>query len=199
MEQHTMAAQGTMKLDVISTKIEGLLIIDTDFFRDHRGFFIESYQEARYREAGITYSFVQDNHSRSRKHVLRGFHYQDTTAPMGKLVRCVTGAILDVLVDLRLGSPTFGEWVAVELNEDNMRQVMVPPWCGHAFLTLSDTADVSYKCTTYYNRASEGTVAWNDPDIGVAWPVADPIISERDSMGMSLQDYAANPAYRAVG
>jgi dTDP-4-dehydrorhamnose 3,5-epimerase len=180
---------------MIPTRLESVFIIETDFFRDERGFFIENYHKQRYRAHGIGYEFVQDNHSRSMHNVIRGFHYQDTTAPMGKLVRCTVGCILDVVVDLRVGSPTFGQWVSVELSDENMKQVMVPPWCGHAFLTLSDWADVQYKCTAYYTPAAEGTVAWNDPDIGVTWPINDPIISQRDKHGQRLSEYLQNPAY----
>jgi dTDP-4-dehydrorhamnose 3,5-epimerase len=172
-----------------------VLIVDTDFFRDDRGFFIEVYHKERYAEHGITHEFVQDNHSRSSKGVLRGFHYQDMTAPMGKLVRCTVGAILDVAVDLRVSSSTFGKWVAVELTAENMRQVYVPVGFGHAFLTLSDSAEVHYKCTGLYAPASEGTVAWDDASIGVQWPVREPVLSNRDKAGMSLAQYRANPAF----
>lgn len=185
-----------MDIHVIPTKLDGVVIVDTDFFRDERGFFIEVYHKQRYAEHGLDYDFVQDNHSRSARDVLRGFHYQDMTAPMGKLVRCTVGAVLDVAVDLRVGSPTFGQWVGVELSADNMRQVMVPEGFGHAFVTLSDFAEVHYKCTGLYDPPSEGTVAWNDPDIGVEWPVANPVLSNRDQDGMSLKQYLERPAFR---
>ncbi len=185
-----------MDIHLTPTKLEGVVIVDTDFFRDERGFFIEVYHKQRYAENGLDYDFVQDNHSRSARHVLRGFHYQDMTAPMGKLVRCTVGAVLDVAVDLRAGSPTFGQWAGVELTAENMRQVMVPVGFGHAFLTLSDFAEVHYKCTGLYEPASEGTVAWNDPDVGVEWPVARPVLSNRDQNGMSLKQYRERPAFR---
>lgn len=188
-----------MDIHVTSTKLDGVVIVDTDFFRDERGFFIEVYHKQRYAEHGLAYDFVQDNHSRSARGVLRGFHYQDMTAPMGKLVRCTVGAVLDVAVDLRVGSPTFGRWVGVELNADNMRQVMVPQGFGHAFVTLSDFAEVHYKCTGLYDPPSEGTVAWNDPEIGVEWPVANPVLSNRDQDGMSLKQYLEHPAFRFGG
>jgi len=127
--------------------------------RDDRGFFFESYQRERYQAHGIADEFVQDNHSRSAQGVLRGIHYQDRSAPMSKLVRCTAGSILDVAVDLRVGSPTFGAWVAEELTADNMRQLFVPVGFGHAFLTLSETADVLYKCGGYYAAKAEGAVA----------------------------------------
>ncbi|HWO93801.1 MAG TPA: dTDP-4-dehydrorhamnose 3,5-epimerase [Dehalococcoidia bacterium] len=183
---------------MVKTKLPGVLIIDTDFFRDERGFFIESYHRQRYAEHGITDEFVQDNHSRSAKGVLRGLHYQDMTAPMGKLVRCTRGAIWDVAVDLRAGSPTFGQWVGVELTEQNMRQLLVPVGFGHGFVALEDGSDVQYKCTGFYTPASEGTIAWNDADLGIEWPIADPIVSKRDSQGRSLREYAAAPAFRYV-
>jgi dTDP-4-dehydrorhamnose 3,5-epimerase len=185
-----------MDIHVTPTKLDGVVIVDTDFFRDERGFFIEVYHKQRYAEHGLDYDFVQDNHSRSARGVLRGFHYQDMTAPVGKLVRCTVGAVLDVAVDLRVGSPTFSQWVGVELTADNMRQVMVPEGFGHAFVTLSDFAEVHYKCTGLYDPPSEGTVAWNDPDIGVEWPVANPVLSNRDQNGMSLKHYLERPAFR---
>lgn len=185
-----------MDIHVAPTKLDGVLLIDTDFFRDERGFFIEAYHETRYREHGLPTGFVQDNHSRSARKVLRGFHYQDMTAPMGKLVRCTAGEVLDVAVDLRVGSPTFGEWVAAELTSANMRQIWVPPGFGHAFVTLSEAAEVQYKCTGLYTPSSEGTVAWDDPAIGVDWPFRDPVLSARDTQGMSLAQYRERPAFR---
>lgn len=184
-----------MDIKVVPTRIPEVVVIDTDFFQDDRGFFIESYHRQRYAEHGICDEFVQDNHSRSRRGVLRGFHYQDESAPMGKLVRCLQGAILDVAVDLRVGSPTFGQWAAVELTADNQRQVMVPVGFGHAFLSLSDGTEVFYKCTGYYTPSAEGGVAWNDPEIGVDWPIADPMLSQRDKNHMSLREYVKRPAF----
>lgn len=185
-----------MEITVTPTKLGGVVLIDTHFFRDERGFFIEVWHQETYRRHGLDLTFVQDNHSRSKQKVLRGFHYQDMTAPMGKLVRCTAGAILDVAVDLRVSSPTFGQWVAAELTAQNMRQIYVPEGFGHAFATLSDFAEVQYKCTGLYTPSSEGTVAWNDPEIGVEWPFADPVLSERDSRAMSLADYRRDPAFR---
>ncbi len=171
------------------------MLIDTNFFRDERGFFIEVWHAERYRELGLPDAFVQDNHSRSARKVLRGLHYQDTTAPMGKLVRCTSGSVFDVAVDLRVGSPTLGEWVGVELSADNMRQIWVPDGFGHAFATLSEFAEVQYKCTGLYTPSSEGTVSWDDPDIGVEWPFDCPILSGRDQSGMSLKNYLEKPAF----
>ena len=166
------------------------MLIDTDFFRDDRGFFIEAYHKERYQEAGIAYEWVQDNHSRSGAKVLRGLHYQDMTAPMAKLVRCTVGAILDVAVDLRVGSPTFGEWVGAEITAENMRQILVPEGFGHGFATLSEFAEVQYKCAGFYAPAAEGGIAWNDPEIGIEWPIDDPVLSERDRNAPPLAEIA---------
>jgi dTDP-4-dehydrorhamnose 3,5-epimerase len=185
-----------MDIHVHPTKLEGVVTIDTDFFRDERGFFLEAWHKERYAEQGLAYDFVQDNHSRSAKDVLRGLHYQDMTAPMGKLVRCTVGAILDVAVDLRVGSPTFGQWVSVELNAEDMRQIMVPAGFAHGFLTLSEFAEVHYKCTGLYTPEAEGTIAWDDPEIGIAWPTKEPVLSNRDRQGMSLAAYLERPAFR---
>jgi dTDP-4-dehydrorhamnose 3,5-epimerase len=182
-------------IEVVPTRLPDVLVVETRCFQDERGFFIESYHRRRYAECGISDEFVQDNHSRSMRGVLRGIHFQDQHAPMGKLVRCLQGAILDVAVDLRVGSPTLGRWVAVELTADNKRQLMVPAGFGHAFLALTDDAEVFYKCTGYYTPSAEGGVAWNDPDIGVDWPTAAPILSRRDREQVSFQEYLRRPAF----
>ena len=157
-----------MDIRISETKLEGVVLIDTDFFRDERGFFIENYHRQRFAEHGIDDEFVQDNHSGSSADVLRGLHYQDATAPMGKLVRCTEGAIFDVAVDIRAGSPTFGQWVGVELSAENMRQIMVPgQGFAHGFVTLSERAQVQYKCSGYYTPPAEGTIAWDDPELAI--------------------------------
>lgn len=184
-----------MEITVTPTALDGVVIIDTDYFRDERGFFIEYYHRERFAAAGIAEEFVQDNHSRSVAGVLRGIHYQDMSAPMGKLVRCIEGAIFDVAVDLRIGSATFGRWVGVELSAQNMRQVYVPPGFGHAFATLAEAAQVQYKCTGYYAPNAEGTVLWNDPDLAIQWPLHQPVLSGRDAQGMTLRQYHARPAF----
>ena len=188
-----------MDISVSQTKLDGVVLIDTDFFRDERGFFIEAWHAGRFREYGLPDAFVQDNHSRSASKVLRGLHYQDMTAPMGKLVRCTLGVVFDVAVDLRIGSPTFGEWVGAELTAENMRQIWVPAGFAHAFATLSNFAEVQYKCTGFYTPSSEGTVAWDDPDVGIDWPFEDPVLSGRDQSGMSLKQYMEKPAFRYTG
>jgi dTDP-4-dehydrorhamnose 3,5-epimerase len=185
-----------METRATPTNLEGVVLIDVDFFRDERGFFIEFYHRQRFHDLGLKYEFVQDNHSRSSKGVLRGLHYQSEAAPMGKLVRCTTGLIFDVAVDIRMGSPTFGKWFGTELGAENMRQVMVPSGFAHGFVTLSDYAEVQYKCTGYYTPSAEGTLAWNDSQIAVEWPVAKPVLSVRDQKGVTLQQYAEQPAFR---
>ncbi len=184
-------------ITVSETPLAGVLSIQPVVHGDERGVFLETYHRERYREAGIDLGFVQDNHSRSRKGVLRGFHYQDLSAPMAKLVRCAAGAVLDIVVDLRVGSPTFGKSFAIELTGENHRQLLVPVGFGHAFLTLSEQADVEYKCSGYYEPSAEHTIAWNDPEIAVTWPTTNPIVSAKDARGMTLADYRARPAFRA--
>ncbi len=188
-----------MDIHVSRTKLDGVVLIDTDFFRDERGFFIEAWHARVYREHGLPDAFVQDNHSRSARKVLRGLHYQDTTAPMGKLVRCTAGAILDVAVDLRAGSPTFGQWVSAELTAENMRQIWVPEGFAHGFATLSEFAEVQYKCTGFYTPSSEGGLAWDDPDVAIEWPFRDPVLSARDQSNPGLRQYLENPAFRYTG
>jgi len=169
-----------METTATPTPLEGVCVIEIKYFRDERGFFIENYHKLRFAEIGLTAEFVQDNHSRSRARVLRGLHYQHLAAPMGKLIRCTSGTIFDVAVDLRVGAPTFARWFAIELTAENMKQLYVPPGFAHGFVTRSETAEVQYKCTGFYTPSAEGTLAWNDPDVAVAWPIADPIISQRD-------------------
>jgi dTDP-4-dehydrorhamnose 3,5-epimerase len=185
-----------VKLRVIPTALDRVVIIETDFFKDGRGFFIESYHRRDFAAHGLGYEFVQDNHSRSARGVLRGLHYQDMRAPMAKLVRCTEGAVLDVAVDIRAGSPTFGQAVTAELTGDNMRQLMIPAGFAHGFLALSDSADVQYKCSGYYTPEAEGTLAWNDPEVGIEWPVAEPTVSAKDAAGQSLREYRAGPRFQ---
>jgi len=181
------------------TPIADVLHLEPVVYRDERGFFLETYNREHYRAAGVQLEFVQDNHSRSRKGVLRGFHYQDLSAPMAKLVRCSRGAILDAVVDLRVGSPSFGRTYVAELSDENQHQLLVPVGCGHAFLTLSEVADVEYKCSGYYVPTAEATVAWNDPEIALRWPISTPILSSKDARGMSLAAYRDRPAFRYRG
>ena len=175
-------------MKVRHSKLKGCLIIEPRVFGDERGFFLETFQTVRYQqEAGIDLAFVQDNHSRSARGVLRGLHFQKTK-PQGKLVRVVRGEVYDVAVDIRNGSPTFGEWEAVILSEDNKKQLWVPPGFAHGFVVLSDTADFEYKCTDYYDPTDEGSVLWNDPDLDIRWPIANPVLSTKDQSATRLVD-----------
>jgi dTDP-4-dehydrorhamnose 3,5-epimerase len=157
-----------------------VLVIEPRVHRDDRGFFVETYHATRYREAGIDVTFVQDNHSRSVRGTLRGLHWQTDPHPQAKLVRVVDGEILDVAVDVREGSPTFGRWTAVTLSSENFRQLFVPVGFAHGFLVLSEQADIEYKCSDVYDPAAERGLMWNDPAIGIDWPINSPILSARD-------------------
>jgi len=177
-------------MNVIETKLPGVKILEPKIFGDERGFFFESYnQRTLERFAGITQEFVQDNHSRSVRGVLRGLHYQIQN-PQAKLVRVVTGEVFDVAVDLRKNSPTFGQWTSVILTEKNKRMFWVPEGFAHGFLVLSDSADFLYKTTNFYDPTSERCLAWNDPDVGIDWPLngLEPILSSKDCQGVSLKE-----------
>ena len=175
-------------MKVIETAIDGVKIIEPRVFGDERGFFLETFQARRYaEEAGIDLPFVQDNHSRSAKGVLRGLHFQKTK-PQGKLVRVVRGGVFDVAVDIRRDSPTFGRWEAVILSEENKRQFWVPPGLAHGFVVLSETADFEYKCTDYYDPSDEACLIWNDPTVGIEWPLAEPQLSAKDAQGLTLRE-----------
>jgi dTDP-4-dehydrorhamnose 3,5-epimerase len=176
-------------VNIIETALPGVLIIEPRVFGDSRGFFMETWNAGAFAAAELDLTFVQDNHSRSQKGVLRGLHFQNP-GPQGKLVRVTNGAVFDVAVDLRAASPTFGQWVGVELSEENKRMFWVPEGFAHGFLTLEDDTDFLYKCTAPYAPANEFTLAWNDPAVGIEWPVAglDPIISEKDARGLALAD-----------
>lgn len=176
-------------MKVTRTKLDGALIIEPDVFGDNRGFFVETFQQARYQEVGIDLPFVQDNYSRSSKGVLRGLHFQ-RTKPQGKLVRVVRGEVFDVAVDLRRSSSTYGKWEGVVLSEENMRQFYVPPGFAHGFVVLSSIADFEYKCTDYYDPNDEGCVIWNDSAIGIDWPISSPVLSEKDLAAPNLKDCA---------
>lgn len=175
-------------MNVIKTKLKDCVIIEPKIFGDGRGFFLETFQAERYADiAGITLPFVQDNYSRSSKGVLRGLHFQKTK-PQGKLVRVVKGEVYDVAVDIRRDSPTFGEWEAVILSEENKTQFWVPPGFAHGFLVLSDTADFEYKCTDYYDPSDEGSIFWDDPDLNISWPEKVPKLSEKDANAPKMAD-----------
>ena len=175
-------------MKISHSKLKGCVIIEPRVFGDERGFFLETFQAVRYeQEAGIDLPFVQDNHSRSARGVLRGLHFQKTK-PQGKLVRVVRGEVYDVAVDIRKGSPTFGESEGVILSEDNKKQLWVPPGFAHGFVVLSDTADFEYKCTDYYDPSDEGSILWNDPDLDIPWPIANPVLSTKDQSAKRLVD-----------
>ena len=176
-------------MKVTPTSIPSILIIEPRVFGDTRGFFFESFNQRAFNQAtGLDVNFVQDNHSRSSKGVLRGLHYQ-IQQPQGKLVRVVHGSVFDVTVDLRKSSPTFGQWVGVELTEDNHCQLWIPPGFAHGFYVLSDSADFLYKTTDYYAPEFECSLIWNDPTIGIEWPLnTQPIISAKDAQGKKLAD-----------
>lgn len=174
-------------MQVIRTKLAGVLIIEPKVFGDHRGFFKETFNAERYKElAGIDLTFVQDNHSRSRKGVLRGLHFQKTK-PQGKLVSVARGAVYDVAADINPESPTYGQYVGVELSEDNHRQLWVPPGYAHGFVVVSDEVDFVYKCTDYYDPSDEGGVAWDCPLLNIDWPVDDVQLSDKDKVYAGLK------------
>lgn len=176
---------------VTPTAIPDVLVIEPDVFRDARGFFLETYHAGRYAQHGILEPFVQDNHSRSVRHTLRGLHWQ-TYRPQGKLVRVIEGEIFDVAVDIRPGSRTRGRWVSVTLSADDFRQIYVPEGFAHGFCVLSETAQVEYKCTAPYHRESERGIIWNDPDLAIEWPVDTPILSDRDRSHGRFADWVAD-------
>jgi len=178
-------------MKIIKTKIDGLLIIEPDVFSDERGFFVETYNKERYIKNSIDGEFVQDNLSKSCKGVLRGLHYQKSPYAQGKLVSVVTGSVLDVVVDIRHSSKTFGQWVSVDLSEENKKQFWIPAGFAHGFMALADNTIFSYKCTNVYNKDAEGAIAWNDKDIDIDWQlekydIQAPTISEKDKENTAL-------------
>ncbi len=177
-------------MKILETKLPGVLIFEPKVFSDERGFFLETWSEKEYRQAGIGLSFVQDNTSFSRKGTLRGLHYQHPQS-QGKLVQVLSGEVLDVAVDIRVGSPTFSKFVAVILTGSNHKQMYIPPGFAHGFCVTSKTALFSYKCTDYYNASCEGGILWNDPDLGIEWPIEEPILSAKDSNYPLLKDIPA--------
>jgi dTDP-4-dehydrorhamnose 3,5-epimerase len=184
-----------MKTLTTPTPLAGLVVVNVEHFQDDRGFFMESWHKRDFAAAGIPFDFVQDSHSRSTYKVLRGLHYQDARAGMGKLVRCTVGRILDVAVDLRVNSATFGKWFSIELSQENRTQIYVPVGFAHGFATLSEVCEVQYKQTEYYRPETEGGIRWDDPDLAIVWPYRDPILSKRDSNQQSLKAYLNAPAF----
>ncbi|MGR3994523.1 dTDP-4-dehydrorhamnose 3,5-epimerase [Pseudomonas sp. 1121_17] len=176
-------------MNVIATDIPDVLIIEPKLFGDSRGFFFESFNERAFKEqTGVSINFVQDNHSRSQKNVLRGLHYQ-VKNPQGKLVRVVQGEVLDVAVDVRVDSPTFGRWVATRLSAESHRQFWIPPGLAHGFLVLSESADFLYKTTDYFNPTAERCIRWDDPDLAIDWGLIEaPLLSAKDQQGLSFRE-----------
>ena len=175
-------------MKVTESGIKGVFIIEPDVYEDDRGFFMETFHIERYRKLlGINLDFVQDNISRSSKNVLRGMHFQKNY-PQGKIVKASRGEILDVVVDLRKDSPTYGTWESFRLSEKNKLQVWIPPGFAHGFLVMSDSADIDYKCTEYYYPEDELCLMWNDPEVAIDWTINDPILTEKDKKGLSLKD-----------
>lgn len=174
-------------MNVIKTDLPGILIVEPKVFGDERGYFLEAYQARRYAEAGIPGPFVQDNLSYSRRGILRGLHVQHPNS-QGKLVQVLSGEVFDVAVDVRVGSPTFGKWMGVTLSSENRRQLYIPEGFAHGFVVTSEAALFVYKCTDYYAPAAELSVRWDDPAIGIEWPIGEPILSEKDARGLPLSD-----------
>lgn len=176
-------------MQVNKTKIADLVLIKPDVFPDDRGYFFESYQKEKFRELGINADFVQDNESMSMKGVLRGLHLQAPPFAQGKLVRVVKGSVLDVAVDLRKNSPTYGKWESVVLSDQNKMKLMIPEGFAHGFLVLEDYTIFQYKCTNYYNKESEKGIIWNDPDLNIDWGIQNPMVSEKDLKGVLFKDF----------
>ena len=188
-------------MNIITTNLPGVIVIEPKAYVDKRGFFLETFREDVLLQAGINAHFVQDNHTRSSQGVLRGLHYQ-MTQTQGKLVRVAAGSVFDVVVDVRSSSPTFGQWYGTELNEDNSKMIYVPPGFAHGFVVLSETADFIYKCTDYYHPESEQGIAWDDPNLNIDWSIAEIAekisLSDKDKQNVKLKDQPAEklPAYK---
>ncbi len=180
-----------MPFEFMKTEIPEVVLIKPKVFGDERGFFLETYKKSDFEKAGIDTNFVQDNHSRSLKNVLRGLHFQEHPKEQGKLVRCIKGRIFDVAVDIRPGSPTFKKWVGFELSEENKLMLWIPPGFAHGFLVLSEVAEIIYKVSgNEYSPEHDRSIRWDDPDIGIPWPLAgEPILSEKDRKAMSLAEW----------
>ena len=186
-------------MNFIETPLPGVILIEPRVFRDERGFFLETFQQEKFREGGIDVHFLQDNHSRSTRGTLRGLHLQRTIL-QGKLIRVIEGEIFDVAVDVRTGSPNFGKWVGFVLSAENFRQLYIPPGFAHGFAVTSESAQVEYKCTELYAPDDELTVVWNDPAIGIEWPLTNPLLSKKDLGAKQLSELIdLLPQYKAPG
>ena len=178
-------------MEIIETKLKGLLVLKPKVFEDARGYFFESYNANLFKNAGLDLNFVQDNQSLSQKGVLRGLHFQNNPWAQGKLVRVINGSVFDAAVDIRKSSPTYGQWFGMELNEKNKTMMYIPPGFAHGFATLQDNTIFSYKCTNFYNKASEDCLLWNDPDIGINWQLENPLLSEKDLQGKLIKNFVS--------
>ena len=176
-------------MNFIKTEIDGVIIVEPRVFSDARGYFFESYNKERFAKEGLMMNFVQDNESKSSKGVLRGLHFQKPPFAQGKLVRVVKGSVMDVAVDLRKDSPTYGRWESRILSEDNKEMFWIPEGFAHGFLTLEDNTIFNYKCTNVYNKESEGCILWNDPDINIEWNIENPILSEKDKLSPLFKEF----------
>ncbi len=176
-------------MEIIKTNIPDLYIVKPTVFEDHRGYFFESYNKEVFLRHGIDQNFVQDNESKSQKNVLRGLHFQTPPFAQGKLVRVIRGSVLDVAVDIRKSSPTYGKWASIELTQENKWMYWVPPGFAHGFVTLEDNTTFFYKCTNMYNKESEGSILWNDPDLNIDWKISQPILSEKDIIAPLFKDF----------
>lgn len=184
-----------MRIKKIQTPIKDLFVVTIDYLSDKRGYFMESWHKENFAKEGLNLKLVQENQSRSKKSVLRGLHFQDLTAPMEKIVRCVYGEIFDVAVDLRINSETFSRWFGIRLSSKNKKQLFVPVGFAHGFVVLSNFADVIYKQTAYYTPSAERTILWSDTDIAINWPIENPILSKKDTSGKTLKEYLKNPTF----
>ena len=178
-------------MEVIETPLKGLVVLKPKVFEDSRGYFFESYNQNAFAQVGLNLNFVQDNQSLSQKGVLRGLHFQNQPHAQGKLVRVITGSVLDVAIDIRKNSPTYGQWFGLELTASNKWMMFIPEGFAHGFETLEDNTIFSYKCTNFYNKASEGCILWNDPDIGINWKSDKPLLSEKDLEGTSIKNFSS--------
>ena len=176
-------------MEIIETNLKGLLVIKPKVFEDERGYFFESYNYHLFKQAGLDFNFVQDNQSLSQTGVLRGLHFQNNPNAQGKLVRVISGSVFDVAVDIRKKSPTYGQWFGLELTEQNKWMMYIPEGFAHGFATLQDFTVFSYKCTNFYNKASEDCIFWNDSDLAINWPIENPILSDKDLLGKHMKDF----------
>lgn len=176
-------------MEIVETGIPDLLIVKPAVFEDHRGYFFESYNKEKFLQKGIDQNFVQDNESKSAKNVLRGLHFQKPPFAQGKLVRVMKGAVLDVAVDIRKMSPTYGKWASIVLTESNKWMYWIPPGFAHGFVTLEDDTVFFYKCTNVYNKASEGSIRWNDPDLNIDWGITEPLLSDKDREAALFREF----------